>query len=107
MRTIKYYYETPIVAIKKLRENGFSVDFNLQENCLVCHLGSFDESQFEITEVYFYEGESDPSEEATVYGIESSTGVKGILVTGQERDEDEITTAIIQKLLVSRQQNKP
>ena len=76
MKTIKYYYETPIVAIQKLRDKGFSVDFNLEENCLVCHSGAFDENEFEITEIYFYEGESDPGEEATVYGIESNTGVK-------------------------------
>ncbi len=102
MEKIKYYYETPIVAIDKLREKGFTLDFNLEQNCIVCEVGKFDESSFEIVEIYFYEGESDPGEEATVYGIESKTGIKGILVTGKERDETEISKAIIDKLLVSR-----
>ncbi len=102
MGNIKYYYETPYVAIQKLRENGFTLDFNLEENCIVCEVGRFDESSFDIVEIYFYEGESDPGEEATVYGIESKSGVKGILVTGKERDESEISQAIIDKLLVNR-----
>lgn len=102
MEKIKYYYETPIVAIEKLREKGFSIDFNLEKNCIVCEVGKFDESAFEIVEIYFYEGESDPDEEATVYGIESNSGHKGILVTGKERDESELSQAIIDKLLVSR-----
>ena len=35
---------------------------------------------FEIVHVYRYEGETDPGDEATVYGIKSSTGEKGVFV---------------------------
>lgn len=106
MNEIKYYYETPLVALEQLRSKGYTVDFNLDENCINCQFGSFDETQFRINEIYFYEGESDPGDEATVYGIESSTGLKGVLVTGDETDEDNNTKKIIRKLLVSRQQGK-
>ncbi|HCR53326.1 MAG TPA: hypothetical protein DIW27_02825, partial [Cytophagales bacterium] len=50
--------------------------------CISCSAGLFSPDQFEIIEVYRYEGETDPADEATVYGIESKTGVKGVLVTG-------------------------
>lgn len=36
---------------------------------------------FDIIEVYRYEGDTNPDEEATVYGIESNDGKKGILIT--------------------------
>ncbi|RZJ68795.1 MAG: hypothetical protein EOO45_14655 [Flavobacterium sp.] len=100
---IQYHYATVSVAITQLREKGFNEDFNLEENCLACSTGKFDEDDFEITHVYFYEGESDPGDEATVYGIQSDSGVKGILVTGDEMDSDSMSNAIVQKLLVHRQ----
>lgn len=100
--SITYHYTTVSKAIEELRQKGFTEDFNLHENCLICSAGKFNENEFEITHVYFYEGETDPGDEATVYGIESQSGVKGVLVTGDEADEDEMTNAIIQKLLVHR-----
>jgi hypothetical protein len=33
-------------------------------------------------EVYRFEGNTDPADEAIVYGIESTSGMKGVLVTG-------------------------
>lgn len=99
---IKYHYGTVSQAISQLRKKGFSVDFNLKENCLVCNSDKFKEEDFEITDVFYYEGESDPGDEATVYGIKSKSGIKGILVTGDEIDTDPMSNAIIQKLLVHR-----
>lgn len=100
--SITYHYTTVSKALEELRQKGFTEDFNLQENCLVCNSGKFNKDEFEVTHVYFYEGETDPGDEATVYGIESKSGIKGVLVTGDEADEDEMTNAIIQKLLVHR-----
>lgn len=104
--SIVYHYATVSVAIKQLREKGFTEDFNLEENCLMCSSGKFNADEFEITHVYFYEGETDPGDEATVYGIESTSGVKGVLVTGDEANEDAMINAVIQKLLVHRRDNK-
>lgn len=93
-----YHYATVTDAIKALREKGFTEDFNLEENCIVCKPGKFTHEEFEITEVYRYEGDSDPADEATVYGIISSTGVKGVLVTGYGISSDTLSTAILKKL---------
>lgn len=101
MRPI-YHYGTVSQSIKQLREKGFTVDFNLQENCIICNEVKFKDDEFEITHIYRYEGESDPGDEATVYGIESNTGIKGILVTGDETSSDAMSNAIIKKLLVKR-----
>src|SRR5687768_3034803 len=55
---INYHYETVSEAIEELRKKGYTTDFNLEENCIVCHAGEFYPDDFEVTEVYRYEGES-------------------------------------------------
>lgn len=101
MRPI-YHYATVSKAIDDLRLKGFTEDFNLEANCLVCASGKFNDTEFEISHMYYYEGETDPADRATVYGIESKTGVKGVLVTGEDSNTDPMSEAIVQKLLVHR-----
>lgn len=97
-----YHYATVSEAIHKLREKGFTVDFNLEENCLACHAGKFKADEFDIVEVYRYEGNSDPGDEATVYAIQSASGVKGVLVTGYGASADPASTEILEKLGTGR-----
>ena len=63
-------YDTVSEAVNKLKKRGFDLDFNLEENCLVCNEKKFDIDDFEITEVYRFEGDTDPADEAVVYAIE-------------------------------------
>ena len=74
----RYHYATVTEAINELKQQGFTIDFNLEENCIVC--------------------DSDPSDEATVYGIQSKSGIKGVLVTGYGIATDSFSTAILNKL---------
>jgi hypothetical protein len=94
----KVHYATVTEAIDKLRQQGFTVDFNLEENCIACHSGKFNADEFEIVDVYRYEGDSDPADEAAVYAIQSKSGVKGILVAGYGASADSNTDAILKKL---------
>lgn len=94
----KFHYETVSEAINELRERGFIIDFNLEENSIVSHSEKFNTDDFEIIEVYRYEGNSDPADEATVYGIQSKSGFRGILVTGYGTSSDSATTEILKKL---------
>ena len=98
--TPEYFYAPVSEAIDNLRREGFSVDFNLEENCIACAHGKFDHDAFEITKVYRYEGNSDPADEATVYGIESSTGIKGILVTGYGAQGENVSPEILKKFIL-------
>ncbi len=75
-------YDTVTEAINGLKARGFGLDFNLLENCLVCNDEKFNVDDFEIVETYRFEGDTDPSDEAIVYAIESKYGFKGILVNG-------------------------
>ncbi len=93
-----YHYATVSEALAELRQKGFTVDFNLEENCIVCNNDKFNPDEFDIVEVYRYEGDTDPADEATVYGIESKSGVKGVLVTGYGISGDSMSTELLQKL---------
>lgn len=95
---MKTHYDTVSKAIEELRKQGFTTDFNLEKNCIVCHPETFRPEDFEIVDVYRYEGDSDPADEATVYAIESKTGLKGILVTGYGISTDGMSTEILSKL---------
>ena len=75
-------YDTVSEAVNGLKKRGFVIDFNLEENYIVCSAGKFNPDNFEIVEVYRFEGNTDPSDEAVVYAIESITGMKGVLVNG-------------------------
>jgi hypothetical protein len=94
----QFHYDTVTDAINQLRKKGFTFDFNLKKNRLVVGEMEFTADEFEIVEVYRYEGDSDPGDEATVYAIACKSGVKGVLVTGYGASADSESTEILEKL---------
>lgn len=99
-----YTYDTVSQAVKGLKDRGFTIDFNIEEECLVCHEIplKLKANEFEITEFHRYEGDSDPGDEAVVYAIESKHGDKGILVNGFGVSADSTSSEMIEKLSVRR-----
>lgn len=93
-----YQYESPSHAIDELKKRGYTVDFNLKENCIVCQHGSFGADEFEVREVYRFEGDSDPADESIVLGIESTSGIKGVLVNGYGYSSESVSDEIERKL---------
>ena len=94
----KTHYDTVTKAIEELRKQGYTTDFNIEENNVVCSQGKFDADNFEVDDVYRYEGNSDPGDEAAVYAIQSLSGIKGVLVTGYGASADFYSDAILKKL---------
>jgi hypothetical protein len=97
-----FTYDTVTAAVKGLKERGYTKDFNLKENCLVCHEEKYHSEDFEITEVYRFEGETDPADEAVVYAIESNKGDRGVLVSGYGSSADETSAEMARKLALHR-----
>lgn len=93
-----YTYDTVSAAVNGLKARGFTLDFNLRENCIICHEGKFDPTDFEIVEVYRFEGQTDPADEAVVYAIESNKGHKGVLVNGYGISSDSMSGEMAKKL---------
>jgi len=77
-------YITITDALADLKKRGYTIDFNLtlvgkpNSNSHVALPGD----RFEIAEVYRFEGETNPDDEAVIYAIESINGIKGILING-------------------------
>jgi hypothetical protein len=97
-----YSYETISDAVNGLKKRGYNIDFNMEYDRISCHETpiSLLPSEFEITEVYRFEGDSDPADEAVVYAIESKHGQKGIVVNGFGISADPVSAEMIKKLTV-------
>jgi hypothetical protein len=92
------HYATVSEALEALRKQGFTIDFNLEENIGIFTGEHFVAEDFEIVDVYRYEGNTDPADEATVYAIASKSGLKGVLVAGFGMSSDHFSTSILKKL---------
>ena len=97
-----YTYDTVTEAVNDLKRRGYTIDFNLQHDRIVCHDMpiSLRPDEFEIVEVHRFEGNSDPADEAVVYAIESKHGQKGILVDAFGTYADNVSSEMVEKLNV-------
>jgi hypothetical protein len=95
-------YDTVSQAVRGLKARGYTIDFNLENDYIVCLETplKLKPEEFEITEVYRFEGNSDPGDEAVVYAIESKHGQKGIMVNGFGVSADPASDEMIAKLNV-------
>ncbi|GAC1311857.1 MAG: hypothetical protein NVSMB24_32220 [Mucilaginibacter sp.] len=88
-------------VINYLKKEGYTIDFNLKENCLECNGTSLQihPDDFVIDKHYRFEGFSDPADEAVVYAISSPKyNLKGILVNGYGPSSDPLTDQMIAAL---------
>ena len=103
----KFHYATISEAIEKLKTQGFTLDFNLEQNRLKVGEQEYTADEFEIVDLYRYEGQSDPADEATVYALASKSGLKGILVTGYGATaDDEAAEETLKQLHYKYQQSQ-
>ena len=104
-----YTYDTVVEAVQGLKQRGYTIDFNLEPDRLICHETplSLGPADFEIAEVYRFEGNSDPADEAAVYAIESMDGRKGMLVTGFGISAEGLGEEMVEKLTYFRGPKQP
>jgi len=92
--SLKFHYATVSETLNKLSLEGIVTNFNLENN-----YNKFETEFFEIVDIYQYEGDTNASDQATVYAIESKVGTKGILVNGYGISSDSRTIKILEKTL--------
>jgi hypothetical protein len=103
----KFHYATISEAIEQLKAQGFTLDFNLTQNSLKVGEQEYTADEFEIVDLYRYEGPSDPADEATVYALANKAGIKGILVTGfGATADDDAATEVLKHLHYKYQQGQ-
>ena len=95
-------YDTVTEAVKGLKERGYTIDFNIAFDKLVCSRDNnicLHPDEFEIVEAYRFEGDSNPDDEDVVYAVESKNGdLKGVITSAFGLYADPLSNQIIQKL---------
>ena len=90
---IQYRYMSASLALAELKELGYTIDYNVEKEQI-----KRDTSNFDITYIYRYEGDSNPDDESIVYGIKTESGEKGVFVAGfspnSESDAAQVLRAI-------------
>lgn len=84
-QTPHYSYDTLSEAVDDLIRRGYTEDFLAMEekDCLYCNQHSLELSpeEFEIDEVYRFEGMTDPADESIVFAISSPKhNIKGTVI---------------------------
>ena len=99
-----FVYDTVTDAVRGLKQRGYSIDFNLGANHISCDAPAVTlrPDEFTITEVYRFEGDSNPDDEAIVYAIESKHGQRGVLVNGFGISADGLGEEMVKRLAVTR-----
>jgi hypothetical protein len=88
-------------TINGLKKQGYTLDFNLGEECIICQQKQtvLSPDDFEIDKVYRFEGESNPDDESILYAISSKiTDEKGLLVNGYGISSDDTSSMLVEKL---------
>lgn len=100
---LKESYGTLSETIRALNEVGYTLDFNIHEECLVCNITNVQLSpdDFKVDKFYRFEGMSDPEDQCILYAISSPTfNVRGLLVNAYGMDADDYSSKLVSKLKV-------
>lgn len=88
-------------VLNVLKNRGYTVDFNLNNNCLVCNGSTLQihPEEFVVDKHYRFEGLSDPGDEAIIYAISSEKhNVKGTLINGYGMYSEPLTDEMAKAL---------
>jgi len=99
-------YDTVVAAINGLKAKGYTKDFNIDFDRITCADDSIflHPDDFEIKEMYRFEGETSPDDEDVVYAVESKDGkIKGIITSAFGLYADSASADMIKKLSTSIQ----
>ncbi len=96
-----HQYDTVVSAINGLKERGYLLDFNIDFDKIKCvqNESCLNPSEFEITEMHRFEGDTNPSDEDVVYAVESKDGsLKGVITSAFGTYADAASAEMIKKL---------
>lgn len=97
-----YHYATASKAIEELKEKGYLIDYNIEEESILKNA-----DDYEIEHIYRYEGMTNPDDESTVYGVSKKDGThKGIFVAGNLSFADNETAKILLNIEIEGKQNE-
>ena len=97
-----YNYATVTQALADLKARGYTDEFDYKDDYLFCDSKGvkLNPGELKITEVYRFEGASDPEDSSVVYAIESASGLKGLILDSYGMYADEKKSAFINSLKI-------
>lgn len=72
-------------VMDELKTDGYATDFRLSNNKLVplqYPTKSYQADEFEITDIYRFEGDTDPADASILYAIKTHDGLMGTISNG-------------------------
>ena len=106
---LKESYGTLSETINALIAEGYVHDFNVHEDCVVCHQTNdrLAPEDFQIDKVYRFEGASNPDDQAILYAISSENfNLKGSLVNGYGISSNDAVSKLIERLETNQAQSE-
>lgn len=93
-------YDTLLEVINDLQTKGYTYDFNLKTHCWECISINLQlkREEFEVHEIFSFEGMSNPDDNSILYAISSKEGIKGLLVDAYGVYSEELTEKMRLKL---------
>ncbi len=93
-------YGTLSEAIEKLKNEGYTKDFNLIDEYLEDkeEKKRYTADEFEVDRVFRFEGMSNPADNSVLYAITTSNGSKGLLTDAYGAYSGQISRTILKKL---------
>jgi hypothetical protein len=94
-----------LTLFQTLKAKVYTMDFNIEFDKIICKQNNYclNPNEFEITEVYRFEGDTDPGDEEVVYAVESKDSkMKGVFTSAYGMYADSISNEMIQKLSMHR-----
>lgn len=94
-------FDTVTEALQWLNQQGFTENFNLDQNCIRYNnkTQSMSPEEFKIEYLFRFEGDTDPGDEDIVYGIVSEIyNIKGVLTSAFGIYADAVSAEMIKKL---------
>jgi len=98
---MKEGYGTLSETINGLKKEGYTIDYNIDQEHLVHQEADMilSPDDFEIDKVFRFEGQTNPDDQSILYAISSPKfGTIGLLVNGYGISSDEILNRLISKL---------
>ncbi len=95
-------YATLTEALDDLKRRGYTLDFDLQPDHIACSTPQMQlqPEEFEIVEVYRFEGASSPDDNDVVYAIEGKHGQKGVMTDAYGAYASQFSTNMLAKLRI-------
>lgn len=97
--------DTVTGTLKELKQRGYTVDFNIAFDKIICSENKvcLNPHEFEIVEVFRFEGDTNPSDEDVVYAVESKDGhVKGTITSAYGMYAEAASSDMIKKLSIHK-----